>query len=210
MTTGLTTSGGVDFDSCFQTGSGNQLLYIYTNSGVDIGQKYLNVSNGSAYGSTGFYASDGKDIGSKLCKIGSNGISATVKYSKEQSSYTTGSGESAIEHYYYYSQYALQNISKTPYWEESLHVLKALNVNNNSGTGTGSWKTTLSVGWQSNNYVSISSIIVTNHTNNTTATLSSNATKHKSFTCSGDPLGIKALSGNSIQLSFSPAPTGYL
>lgn len=78
MATGLTTSGGADFDSCFQTGSGNQLLYIYTNSGADIGQRYLNVSEGSAYGTTNFYASDGVDIGNKLCKIGSNYTTITI------------------------------------------------------------------------------------------------------------------------------------
>ena len=71
MTTNLQIASGADFDSLFQAGGGNQLFGIYGIDGQDVGQRYYNVSEGSAYGNTAFLASDGGDIGYKLCKAGS-------------------------------------------------------------------------------------------------------------------------------------------
>lgn len=71
MTTNLQIASGADFDSLFQAGGGNQLFGIYGIDGQDVGQRYYNVSEGSAYGNTGFLASDGGDVGYKLCKVGS-------------------------------------------------------------------------------------------------------------------------------------------
>lgn len=51
-------------------GGGNQLFGIYANDGQDIGQRYYSASEGSAYSNTGFLASDGGDVGYKLCKAG--------------------------------------------------------------------------------------------------------------------------------------------
>lgn len=71
MTTNLQIASGADFDSLFQAGGGNQLFGIYGIDGQDVGQRYYNVSEGSAYGNTGFLASDGGDVGYKLCRAGS-------------------------------------------------------------------------------------------------------------------------------------------
>lgn len=68
MSTGLLSISGADFEQLFETGGGNQLLYIYANDGQDIGQKFLNVSDGSAISAnTGFQVSDGSDVRTKLC-----------------------------------------------------------------------------------------------------------------------------------------------
>ena len=56
--------------ACSSRGGGNQLFGIYSTDGQDIGQRYYNISEGSPYGNTGFLASDGGDIGYKLCKAG--------------------------------------------------------------------------------------------------------------------------------------------
>lgn len=72
MTTGLLNLSGMDFDSCFQSGTGTQLFYIYTNSGQDVGQRYLPASAGTAYGTINYRNSSGTDIGNLLCKIGTN------------------------------------------------------------------------------------------------------------------------------------------
>ena len=74
MATGIIASSGQDFDNIFERGGGNQLFGIYANDGQDIGQRYYNVSDGNAYGATGFQASDGGDVGYKLCKAGTRNI----------------------------------------------------------------------------------------------------------------------------------------
>lgn len=56
------------------SGGGNQLFGIYGYDGQDIGQRYYNVSDGNAYGATGFQASDGGDVGYKLCRAGTRNI----------------------------------------------------------------------------------------------------------------------------------------
>ena len=59
MTTNLKSIAGTDFDDLFEAGAGNQLLNIYAMDGQDVGQKYLNVSQGSQVSAnTGFQASD--------------------------------------------------------------------------------------------------------------------------------------------------------
>ena len=68
MTTNLKSIAGTDFDDLFEKGQGNQLLNIYAMDGQDVGQKYLNVSQGSQVSSnTGFQASDSADVKTKLC-----------------------------------------------------------------------------------------------------------------------------------------------
>lgn len=87
MTTNLLNPSGTDFDNLFESGSGNQLLYIYANDGKDIGQKYLNVSYGSTNGTaSNFLASDGADIQSKLCGKGKTKINYSItleRYGRE-------------------------------------------------------------------------------------------------------------------------------
>lgn len=90
MSTGLLISSGSDFDSIFETGSGTQLFYIYTNAGTDIGQRYLPASSGSAYGTTNFKNSSGTDVGTLLCKYGTSsaGISWVATLTLSGSTYT--------------------------------------------------------------------------------------------------------------------------
>jgi hypothetical protein len=79
MTTNLLNPSGTDFDNLFESGAGNQLLYIYASDGKDIGQKYLNVSYGSTNGTaTNFLASDGADVQTKLCGKGKTQISYSI------------------------------------------------------------------------------------------------------------------------------------
>ena len=81
MTTNLKSIAGTDFDDLFEAGAGNQLLNIYAMDGQDVGQKYLNVSQGSQVSaSTGFQASDSADVKTKLCGKGTNKISYTLRY----------------------------------------------------------------------------------------------------------------------------------
>ena len=81
MTTNLKSIAGTDFDDLFEAGAGNQLLNIYAMDGHDVGQKYLNVSQGSQVSSnTGFQASDSADVKTKLCGKGTNKISYTFRY----------------------------------------------------------------------------------------------------------------------------------
>lgn len=80
MTTNLKSIAGTDFDDLFEAGAGNQLLNIYAMDGQDVGQKYLNVSQGSQVSAnTGFQASDSADVKTKLCGKGTN--KAGVSYS---------------------------------------------------------------------------------------------------------------------------------
>lgn len=79
MTTNLKSIAGTDFDDLFETGQGNQLLNIYAMDGQDVGQKYLNVSQGSQVSAnTGFQASDSADVKTKLCGKGTNTISYKI------------------------------------------------------------------------------------------------------------------------------------
>lgn len=79
MTTNLKSIAGTDFDDLFEAGAGNQLLNIYAMDGQDIGQKYLNVSQGSQVSAnTGFQASDSADVKTKLCGKGTNTISYKI------------------------------------------------------------------------------------------------------------------------------------
>lgn len=55
----LYTQQGVDFDTWFQPGTGNQWLGIYGDNGTDIGQKYAAGSGGDA---VAWYAPDGSDL----------------------------------------------------------------------------------------------------------------------------------------------------
>lgn len=81
MTTNLKSIAGTDFDDLFEAGAGNQLLNIYAMDGQDVGQKYLNVSQGSQVSAnTGFQASDSADVKTKLCGKGTNKISYTLRY----------------------------------------------------------------------------------------------------------------------------------
>ena len=79
MTTNLKSIAGTDFDDLFETGQGDQLLNIYAMDGQDVGQKYLNVSQGSQVSAnTGFQASDSADVKGKLCGKGTNTISYKI------------------------------------------------------------------------------------------------------------------------------------
>ena len=69
MAVGLKNSSGTDFDSLLHQGTGNQLFYIYTNAGTDVGQRYLPASSGIAAANCNFKNSSAQDIGPKLCKI---------------------------------------------------------------------------------------------------------------------------------------------
>lgn len=81
MTTNSKSIAGTDFDDLFEAGAGNQLLNIYAMDGQDVGQKYLNVSQGSQVSAnTGFQASDSADVKTKLCGKGTNKISYTLRY----------------------------------------------------------------------------------------------------------------------------------
>ena len=84
MTTNLKSIAGTDFDDLFEKGQGNQLLNIYAMDGQDVGQKYLNVSQGShVSANTGFLASDSADVKTKLCGKGTNKISYTLLHSNK-------------------------------------------------------------------------------------------------------------------------------
>lgn len=84
MTTNLKSIAGTDFDDLFEAGAGNQLLNIYAMDGQDVGQKYLNVSQGSQVSAnTGFQASDSADVKTKLCGKGTNKISYTLLHSNK-------------------------------------------------------------------------------------------------------------------------------
>lgn len=90
MTTNLKSIAGTDFDDLFEAGAGNQLLNIYAMDGQDVGQKYLNVSQGSQVSAnTGFQASDSADVKTKLCGKGTNkaGVSYRVTTAREGNEY---------------------------------------------------------------------------------------------------------------------------
>ena len=93
MTTNLKSIAGTDFDDLFEAGTGNQLLSIYAMDGQDVGQKYLNVSQGSQVSAnTGFQASDSADVKTKLCGKGLVTISYSFYYGYNFKMYLTLSG----------------------------------------------------------------------------------------------------------------------
>ena len=93
MTTNLKSIAGTDFDDLFEAGAGNQLLNIYAMDGQDVGQKYLNVSQGSQVSAnTGFQASDSADVKTKLCGKGLARISYSFYYGYNHRMYLTLSG----------------------------------------------------------------------------------------------------------------------
>lgn len=93
MTTNLKSIAGTDFDDLFEAGAGNQLLNIYAMDGQDVGQKYLNVSQGSQVSAnTGFQASDSADVKTKLCGKGLAIISYSFYYGYNFRMYLTLSG----------------------------------------------------------------------------------------------------------------------
>ena len=93
MTTNLKSIAGTDFDDLFEAGAGNQLLNIYSMDGQDVGQKYLNVSQGSQVSAnTGFQASDSADVKTKLCGKGLAIISYSFYYGYNDRMYLTLSG----------------------------------------------------------------------------------------------------------------------
>ena len=214
MTTGLQISNGTDFDSLFQTGSGTQLLYTYGSDGQDIGQRYLPASSGSAYGSTGFYNPSGTDVGNLLCKAGTNyHVTLTIGSQTVKSYYSTGSGENVTYHYYNYNMYGfgcyvyyLGSMSKKPCWGSTSNYIQLFYIENDSGTGTGSYSTRFQL--VSRNVSTAASITVTNITANVSATLTASSTK-RVYSVSGDPLKFREYSGKTIKLAFSPVPIGY-
>ena len=93
MTTNLKSIAGTDFDDLFETGQGDQLLNIYAMDGQDVGQKYLNVSQGAQVSAdTGFKASDSADVRGKLCGKGLVTISYSFYYGYNFKMYLTLSG----------------------------------------------------------------------------------------------------------------------
>lgn len=93
MTTNLKSIAGTDFDDLFEAGTGNQLLKIYGMDGQDIGQKYLNVSQGSQVSAnTGFQVSDSADVKTKLCGKGQVTISYAFYFGYNHDFYLTLSG----------------------------------------------------------------------------------------------------------------------
>lgn len=71
MTVNIKNSSGTDLDDLAdQSVAGNQLLKIYTSDGTDIGQKYVNATNGTAIGNIQFLNDASKDVGQLLAKKG--------------------------------------------------------------------------------------------------------------------------------------------
>ena len=109
MTTNLKSIAGTDFDDLFEAGAGNQLLNIYAMDGQDVGQKYLNVSQGSQVSAnTGFQASDSADVKTKLCGKGTNKAGVSYRVYQTTESRTVGDGE-----YFYYQNRARLDIQIT-------------------------------------------------------------------------------------------------
>jgi hypothetical protein len=72
MTSSFTGKYGQSFDTLFVEGTGTQTFGIIDSDGVDVGQKYLPVSDGDPAEACGFLDKDGTDIGNLLCKPGTN------------------------------------------------------------------------------------------------------------------------------------------
>jgi len=72
MTSSFKVKYGQTFDNIFIEGEGTQTFGIIDSDGVDVGQKYLPVSDGDPQDPCGFLDSTGEDIGPKLCKPGTN------------------------------------------------------------------------------------------------------------------------------------------
>lgn len=72
MTSSFKVKYGQTFDNIFIEGEGTQTFGIIDSDGVDVGQKYLPVSDGDPQDPCGFLDSTGEDIGPKLCKPGTD------------------------------------------------------------------------------------------------------------------------------------------
>ena len=98
MATGLLNSAGTDFDNLFAQGTGTQLFSIYTSSGVDVGQRYLPASSGTAGDACGFLSySPGADIGPKLCKYGTNTPAYTKQVLSGSGTFTVPAGVTKLK-----------------------------------------------------------------------------------------------------------------
>ena len=72
MAVGFKNSSGVDLDDVFELGQGNKLVNMYASNGQDLGQRYLDVGQGSAASNQGFRNSVGTDFGHLFCAKGTN------------------------------------------------------------------------------------------------------------------------------------------
>ena len=191
MSTNLFAADGQDFDSCFDTGSGDQNLYIYTDSGVDIGQKYYNAKQGGAYGYAGMYAPSGTDVGQLLL-----GYSTVVLTSAPD--YEGGSTPA----YYGYTANGVGSLSKIPYWIDSTQYLRSIVYNPSSNNTVINVNLTPSspydLGRMSVNGVNIPYLRTMMY--------------YTQFVVAGNPLGIPlyAAGTGTLPLVFSPAPKGFL
>lgn len=191
MTAGLLTTGGVDFDSCFQTGSGTQLLYIYASNGADIGQRYLPVSSGSAYGTTGFKNPSGTDVGNLLCKAGTNyHVTMTVGYKAKSGLHKAQYG---------YSKDNYGSLSRIPYWGsyflETVYYITS-----------GTTRVYIEAADAGSNPIG-TTLVVNGISFTCTSTDSDNI--YYLFCVSGDVFGLSSKNGSKLNLTFSPAPTAY-
>ena len=71
MASGYKLKDGRDFDSIFELGNGGVSTLYKINNGSDIGNRFLAVSSGSAFGITGYKNKAGQDLGNLFCKLGS-------------------------------------------------------------------------------------------------------------------------------------------
>ena len=200
MTTNLLTTGNVDFDNCFEKGSGNQLLYIYAQDGADIGQKYYNVSEGSAYGTTGMLASSGKDVGNLLCKAGTRDDGSVVLTCGSYTLMSTtwiGYWKKLVGGDY------IGSLSRTPYWlvNGSKVSLSELYIYT-TATRTGTYV------YLSNSEHRTSIITAVNGVAFTSSSSSVDDTTKYNSIASGNPLGLS--NGAKVTLKFTPAPDGFL
>lgn len=76
-----------DFDSLYEQGTGNRLVYMYTESGQDLGMRYLPASYGKPGQATeAFYDRSGNDVGPQFCALGGSG---TYGFSIDLDSYSS-------------------------------------------------------------------------------------------------------------------------
>ncbi len=184
MTTNLLTTGGVDFDNCFEAGSGTQLLYIYTPDGTDIGKKYYPASAGSKYGTTGMLAPSGTDVGNLLCKKGTRDDGSVIM--------TVGTDGQ----YYGYKLGYYGAVNRRPYWNLSggKVYLEALIYRRRAGKHT--------LLYVSSNLTAEVTISV----NGVAFNILIQGDGNYGLVLS-DPLGLN--SGGTKTLYFSPAPAGF-
>lgn len=186
MTTSLLTTSNADFDNCFEQGAGNQLLYIYAQDGQDIGQRYYNVSEGSAYGATGMLASSGTDVGQLLCKAGTRDDGSVVIYTGAQGFF---SGWSTLNSGFLK---AYGSISRIPYWLVGGTVCRATAIRYQSSSSN-------------RTLINFSPTVPYQQMLINGAQFTKNS--DTSARVSGNPLSIS--SGANITLHFAPAPDGF-